>query len=143
MLALLAGAACGGGSADSTNPPGPFQLTFSLDASFQPLHGGQPIKIAVVRSADGFVVAQDSGTVRATQEPSFSFTAGTVLEKGIAYEVHYWIDSNIGGGTLGTCDPKDIDHQWSVEFPSPSNDVTFTVSHNPALTEDVCDTFDS
>lgn len=48
---------------------------------------------------------------------------------------------DVGGGTLGVCDPKAIDHQWSVEFPSPSNDVMFTVPHAPALTEDACRTF--
>jgi hypothetical protein len=35
---------------------------------------------------------------------SFFFDAGAVLEQGIAHEVHYWIDSNIGGGTSGVCD---------------------------------------
>ncbi len=141
---LIAIVGTGGGDGDGdggTGLPGPFQLTFSLDASFQGPHGGQQVSMALVRDSDGFVVAQTNGTVSATQNPSFSFTAGAVLEKGAAYAVHYWIDSNFGGGTLGVCDPKEIDHQWSVEFPSPSNDVTFTVSYKPWLTEDVCDTF--
>jgi hypothetical protein len=43
--------------------------------------------------------------------------------------------------TPGVCDPKAIDHQWNVEFLSPTNYVDFTVSHEPALTEDVCSTF--
>lgn len=125
-------------------PPGgsgPFQLTFSLDSSFQLPHGGQPIRIAVVRSSDGMVVAEDSGIVSATQNPSFSFTPGAVLERGTSYAVHYWIDSNIGGGTPGVCDPRAIDHQWSVEFPFPTSDVNFTASYAPALTENVCSTF--
>jgi len=144
ILACLAVSACGGGGGggDATTPlPGPYQLTFSLDSSFQADHGNQPISIAVVRSSDGVVVAGDIGIVSATQNPAFSFDAGTVLERGTAYEVHYWIDSNIGGGTTGVCDPIAIDHQWSVEFPSPTNDVDFTVSYEPALTEDVCSTF--
>jgi len=64
------------------------------------------------------------------------------MQAGIDYEVHYWIDSNIGGGTLNVCDPKAIDHQWSVEFAAVANDKDLTVSHNDALTEDVCETFD-
>lgn len=143
VLATLAIAACGGGGGgDTTTPlPGPYQLTFSLDASFQADHGNQSISIAVVRSSDMVVVAGDIGTVSATQNPSFSFDAGPVLERGTAYEVHYWIDSNIGGGTIGVCDPIAIDHQWSVELLSPTNDVDFTVSYQPTLTEDVCSTF--
>ena len=143
ILAWLAVSACGGGGgSDTTTPlPGPYQLTFSLDASFQADHGNQPISIAVVRSSDMVVVAGDNGIVSATQNPSFSFDAGPVLERGTAYEVHYWIDSNIGGGTIGVCDPIAIDHQWSVELPSPTNDVDFTVPYQPALTEDVCSTF--
>jgi hypothetical protein len=57
------------------------------------------------------------------------------------YEVHYWIDSNIRGGTLGVCDPKAIDHQWSVEFLSVAGDIDWTASYSPGLTEDVCDSF--
>ncbi|NNG16346.1 MAG: hypothetical protein HKM89_07690, partial [Gemmatimonadales bacterium] len=122
--------------------PGPYQLTFELDASFQGPHGGQDISVALVRASDGSVIAQQSGTVSATQDPSFSLSPGAVLQHGVTYEVHYWIDSNFGGGTAGVCDPKAIDHQWSVEFLSVSNDLgTWTASHVPALTEDVCATF--
>jgi hypothetical protein len=142
VVAFLAGAACNGdGGTGPSGPSGPFRLTFSLDATFQGPHGGQPVSMAVVRDTDEFVVAQTNGTVSATQNPSFSFAAGAVLEEGIAYAVHYWIDSNFDGGTLGVCDPREIDHQWSTEIPSPSNDVTLTVSHSPALTENVCGTF--
>lgn len=143
LLGVLLLAACGSGDdGTSSGSPGPYRLTFSLDASFHTAHGGQPIQIAVVRASDGVVVAEGSGTVSATLNPSFFFAAGAVMERGTAYEVHYWIDSNIGGeGTLGVCDPKEIDHQWSVEFPSPTNDVNFTVRYDPALVEYVCDTF--
>jgi hypothetical protein len=119
---------------------GPFGLTFSLDSSFQATHGGQPIRIAVVRG--DVVVAQTSGTVSATQDPPFSFTADAVLMRGITHEVRVWIDSNLGGGTLGVCDPEAIDHQWSTEFPWPTNDVDFTLKYQTWLMEDVCDTFD-
>lgn len=117
-------------------------MTFSLDNTFQGPHGNQPIRIALVRSSDNVVVAGDNnGTVSATRNPSFSFVSGAVMERGTDYEVHYWIDSNIGGGTPGVCDPVTMDHQWRVEFPSVTNDKVFTVSHQPALTEDVCSTF--
>lgn len=142
VLACFAWAACDSDDEiDSSDAPGPFQLIFSLDESFQSPHGGQQISMAVVRESDGLTVAHTNGTISATQNPSFSFNAGAVLEKRVSYAVHYWIDSNFGGGTLGVCDSKEIDHQWSVEFPSPDNDVTFTASYNADLTEDICDTF--
>ena len=112
-----------------------------MDASFQVPQGENTIHIAVVRSSDNVVVDGDFGTVSATQNPSFSFVSGAVMERGTDCEVHYWIDSNIGGGTLGVCDPITNDHQWSVEFPSVGNNTNLPVTHNLALTEDVCSTF--
>ncbi len=139
-IALVLPLAC---SDDTAAPPagGPYRLTFRLDASFQTPHGGQDIAIAIVRASDGSVVVQANGAVSATQDPSFLWSTGPVMQAGIDYEVHYWIDSNFGGGTSGVCDPKAIDHQWSVELMSVSNDITWTTSHEPALTEDVCTTF--
>lgn len=142
ILVLVAGAACDGNSSSPTSPTGPYRLTFSLDATFQEPHGGQSIAIALVRTADGSVVVQANGAVSPTQDPSFTWSTGPVMQAGDDYEVHYWIDSNLGGGTLGVCDRKAIDHQWSVEFPAVANDKDHTVSHNDALTENVCETFD-
>lgn len=141
LLLLGSGPACSSSSSGPTSPSGPFVLTFSLDASFQDPHGGQPISIAVIRTVDGFVVANGNATVSATENPSYSFGPVPGLERGMDYEVHYWIDSNIRGGTLGVCDPKAIDHQWSVEFLSVAGDIDWIASHNDALTEDVCGTF--
>jgi len=141
ILLVMTVAACGGSDGDGVVDPGPYPLTFSLDASFQAPHGDQPIRIALVRLNDGLIVAEESGIVSSTLDPSFSFAAGSVLERGVPYAVHYWIDSNIAGGTPGVCDPKEIDHQWSTEFLSPTNAVNFTVGYAPALTEDVCGTF--
>jgi len=138
LLVFLVGLACG---EDEILAPGPHQLAFQLDATFQGAHGGQGISIALVRVSDGSVIAQETGTISATQDPSYSFTPGAVLEDGVSYEVHYWIDSNFGGGTAGVCDPRANDHQWSVALASVSNDVTRTESHDPASTEDVCTTF--
>lgn len=133
---------CGGGdSYDSGYDPGPYNLTFLLDASFQSTHGGNPIRIALVRLSDGLVMAEDMGSVSATANPSFSFTAANIMERGTSYAVHYWIDSNIGGGTLGTCDATQFDHQWSTEFFNVTNDINFTAGYQPLLVENVCATF--
>ena len=68
---LVAGVACSGSDdVVVSSGPGPYQLTFSLNASFQGPHGGDPIQIAVVRR--GAVVAQAGGTVSATQNPPVS-----------------------------------------------------------------------
>lgn len=140
LMVVLLPVACG--SSDGTaEDPGPYKITFSLDASFQAVHGGQPVSIAVVRATDGKKVAEGSGTVSATQDPSFTFTADNVMERGLRYEVHYWIDSNLGGGTSGVCDSPSIDHQWSFEILTATNDVNWTTSYEPTLTEDVCSTF--
>jgi hypothetical protein len=141
MVVLLA--ACGnGGDGTASDSPGPFKLTFSLDASFHLPHGDEPISMALVRVSNSVAIANTSGTISATQNPSFSFVTGAVMERGADYEVHYWIDSNIGGGgTLGVCDRKEIDHQWSTELSSVSNDKNLTVPHQQALIEDVCGTF--
>jgi len=139
---LVAACGGGGGGADATTAtPALYELTFSLDASYQALHANQPIQMALVRTSDGAVLAEQSGTVSATGNPSFSFAAGAVMQPGVAYAIHYWIDSNIGGGLPGNCDHKAFDHQWSVEFPTPTNDVNFISSHEPTLTEDICATF--
>ena len=147
LLAVVLLAACGGGGDVTFNVPppptlpGPFMLTFSMDASFQVPHGYNTIHIAVVRSSDGLPVDDDFGTVLATQNPSFSFVSLRVMERGTDYEVHYWIDSNIGGGTLGFCDPITNDHQWRVQFPNVTNDKNLLVTHDLALMVDVCSTF--
>jgi hypothetical protein len=141
VLAALALAGCNDGDEVTGPTAGPFQLTFSLDASFRGPHGGQSVNIAVLRSSDGVMVAGGDGLVSTTQDPSFTFAAGAVLEAETDYEVHYWIDSNFGVGTPGVCDTKEIDHQWSVEFLSVSSDVAWIASHDPSLTEDVCSTF--
>ena len=143
VLACLPVVACdtGGDGSSTSSDPGPYQLTFSLDASFQTPHGSEPIRIALVRLTDGLVLEEDFGTVSAMSDPAFSFAPATMLERGTSYAVHYWIDSNIGGGTLGLCDPTSYDHQWSTEFFTPTNDIDFAVGYQPALTEYVCDTF--
>ncbi len=120
---------------------GPFQLTFQGDASFQGPHPGHTIYVAVVRAADGAVVASQTGTVSATADPAFSFSFPGLVVVGVAYQVHYWIDSNFGGGTAGVCDAPSIDHQWSVAVATVQADVSITELHNAATVTDVCATF--
>jgi len=145
-LFCLTMAACdvvgdGGGGGRSKFDPGPYRIIYSLDESFQVPHGNQPIRIALVRLTDGLVLEEASGTVSATKNPTFTFSPAEMMERGTSYAVHYWIDSNIGGGTLGLCDPTSYDHQWSTEFFNPTNDIDFLVGYEPALVEYVCDTF--
>jgi len=116
-------------------------LVFSGDASFNGPHGGQPIHVAVVQTDTGDVVALASGTVSKGGDPAFSFDFPATLEDGKAYEVDYWIDSNFGGGAVGTCDPKTRDHQWRVALGTVTGNVAHKESHRPAETADVCAVF--
>ena len=118
-----------------------FQLIFGVDSTFQDPHADDAIMVAVVRISDGAVVEQQTGSVSPTTDPAFSFTSLGLLEEGEAYQVHYWIDSNFGGGTVGVCDLKAIDHQWNVAIPAVAGDVTLTEVHHADNTVDVCSTF--
>ena len=123
------------------NTSGPFVLTFRLAADYQDPHGGQPVNWALVQSSDGLRVVTGNGTLSTTGNPAFTLTTGAVLESGIDYELHYWIDSNIDGGALGVCDPEDIDHQGRTIFLAPASDINFVKIYNPDHVEYVCDTF--
>lgn len=133
MAALLLVGGCTAMTAESGD------LTFSGDSSFQGAHGGQPVHVAVLTG--GEVVARQSGAVSVAADPSFSFTFPGVLEEGRSYEVHYWIDSNFGGGSQGACDAKGQDHQWSVPLGTVAGDVSHTEQHRPGETDDVCEAF--
>ncbi len=143
-LALTAGVSCGDDDDPSggTGPDvGPFSLTFRLDDSFQGPHGGQEIFVVVFEASTGTEIARDNGTVSATQNPSFSFATGDVLAEDTEYGIHYWIDSNFGGGSEGVCDATNNDHQWSVDVAAPTTDVTITEAHDPSGITDVCASF--
>lgn len=117
-------------------------LTFEGNDTFNGAHGGQTIHAAVVDAGSGEVVATQSGTVSADGAPAFSFDFPGVLKKDGSYEVHYWIDSNFGGGSEGTCDPKGTDHQWSVSLDTTGEALTHEETHRPQEQTDVCATFD-
>ena len=135
-LGLLVGVqACGD---DEPVPLATFDLTFNGDASFQGPHGTQAISVALVRTD---LRQLQPGTVSATTDPAFSFTFTDGLREGSTYEVHYWIDSNFMGGTVGVCDAPNDDHQWSVTVPAFSAAVTLTESHDATAVTDVCASF--
>lgn len=117
-------------------------LIFQGDASFAGPHGGQTIEVALVNVTSGEVVDTATGTVLPENDPTFSFEFPAVLEEGNSYEVHYWIDSNFGGGSEGSCDEVGVDHQWLVALEGIGNPVTQVVTHDPSAQTAVCDTFE-
>lgn len=119
-----------------------YDLTFQGDASFGGAHGGQAVQAALVDASSGEALETMSGTVSADADPAFSFVFPGALQEGGSYEVHYWIDSNFGGGSEGSCDPKGTDHQWSVALEASGEAVTHVESHNPGAQSDVCATFE-
>lgn len=74
-------------------------------------------------------------------DPSFSVSFTDLLESDESYQVHYWIDSNFGGGDAGACDGPATDHQWEVAIGSVDEDATHTEDHRPSEIADVCSTF--
>ncbi|MDR9438117.1 MAG: hypothetical protein RI841_01235 [Halomonas sp.] len=119
-----------------------YDLTFQGDASFGGPHGGQAVQAALVDAASGEVLETMSGTVSADADPAFSFVFPGALSTSGSYEVHYWIDSNFGGGSEGRCDPKGTDHQWRVALDASGEAVTHVESHAPGAQSDVCATFE-
>ncbi|MFY0989786.1 hypothetical protein [Halomonas sp. C05BenzN] len=117
-------------------------LTFTGDGTFVAPHGGQAIQVALYDVAAGEVVATDGGHVASDEEPAFSFTFPGALEAGRLYDVHYWIDSNFGGGSEGSCDPVNVDHQWRVALTDVSEPVSLEVAHDPAQQAPVCTSFE-
>lgn len=117
-------------------------LTFSGDGTFIGPHGGQAIEVAVFDVTAGEVVATDTGQVAPEEPPAFSFTFPGVLEEGKLYDVHYWVDSNFGGGSEGSCDPVNVDHQWRVALTAITEPVSLEVAHDPAEQAPVCTSFE-
>ncbi|TLF53146.1 hypothetical protein FEI13_03045 [Halomonas urmiana] len=117
-------------------------LTFSGDGTFVAPHGGQAIQVALYDVTAGEVVATDVGTVSADEPPAFSFTFTGALKEDRLYDVHYWIDSNFGGGSEGSCDPVNVDHQWRVALTDISESLTVEVIHDPAEQAPVCTSFE-
>jgi hypothetical protein len=143
LFAALVGAIAACDDDDPVNPDsGPFTLTFEGNATFHGAHGGQQISVALVRDSDGNVVGTEQGALSAVAVPAFSFTFANLLEADESYSVHYWIDSNFGGGEAGVCDEPGTDHQWDVAIGTLDTDLTHTEDHRPGDTTDVCATFE-
>jgi hypothetical protein len=135
---LVALTACGSSNPISGPPLPDPDLIIEGDASFQGTHGGQSISVVVV-GLDEFAVAQQSGTVSASDVPSFSFSFPTLLAIGFSYRVHYYIDSDDPAGSPRTCDPTD--HQGSLPSFSGRPTVTLTAIHADPTTVNVCSKF--
>lgn len=131
----LAALACAGPATGESHT-----LVFQGDASFHGPHGGQVIRAALV-GPDTTIVESD--TVSATAVPAFEVRFDNAIKPDGTYEVDYWIDSNFGGGTEGVCDATAHDHQWRVQLPPIGSDTTYTDTHRPTETTNVCDVFAS
>ncbi len=94
--------------------------------------------MTLVRASDGLEVATDAATISVTADPAFSFSFPGLLVIGHAYNIEYWIDSNVGGGTVGQCDAPTIDHQWRAAVPTVTGDTEITVAHDAGAITDVC-----
>lgn len=116
-------------------------LTFEGDGTFLIPHQGNSVHAAIVDIHNNEVVAKQSDTISGTDEPAFTFQFADIFEEGKLYDLHYWIDSNFGDGSVGSCDPIDIDHQWRIAFNSISNDITEVVRLAPEEQAPVCATF--
>ena len=117
-----------------------YTLTF-MGSGFTP-HVNQTLTAAAVTSAGTAVLP--AGTTTVAADGMFSLPLADVLMTGVIYNVDFWIDSNFGGGTAGTCDSPAIDHQWRLAVNGGAviaGPVTVTDIHNPATIQSVCASF--
>ena len=150
LLACLFTLHCDDGDEVIISGSGPYSLRFSLAADFQ-IYGGQTISWALLRSDTGEKLVAGRGTISDTTNPAFSVNTGDVMLFGVPHQMHYWIDSNIGGGTPGVCDPvvrdeddeiiESFDMQWIAPFGGATDDLVFIAIYSPDRVQDVCDTF--
>ena len=153
LLACLFTLHCDEGDDVFVSGSGPYALRFSLAGDFQ-IYGGQTISWALLRSDNGEKLVAGRGTISATTNPAFSVNTGNVMLLGVPHQMHYWIDSNIGGGTEGVCDPvvrageegdgeilEAFDKQWIAPFGGSTSDLSFIAIHDPDRVLNVCDTF--
>jgi len=134
MVFLPLMVACNG--EDTGNERDTFTITAVIPASYD-LHGGTDFSMAVV---DDNGVADEATGVIGT-DTSIDFT----VPEGDGYELHFWIDSNIGAGTAGTCDfaaTDNPDHQWSYAIGTVNADDDFAIPAHNTTFQDVCATFE-
>lgn len=108
------------------------------DASFRGTQGGHSISVAILDFVSEDVLADGSGTVSSVSDPtfSFSFSFSNLLDPEVGYILHYWIDSNVEGGSAGVCDPPANDHQTRESF-STQSDHTITLVHDDGNSDEV------
>ncbi|NYT72744.1 hypothetical protein HZU72_09925 [Halomonas sp. QX-2] len=119
-----------------------YDLTFEGDGTFLIPHQGNSVHAAIVDIHANEVVAKQSDTISGTGEPAFTFQFSEIFEEGKLYDLHYWIDSNFGEGSVGSCDPIDIDHQWRIAFTNISDNITEVTQLAPEEQAPVCATFE-
>jgi hypothetical protein len=121
-----------------------FALTFAGDSTFEGPHAGNAFTAGLVKGSDSKAEDLKTGTVAAAGSPAFSVTFDHTVVIGEPFTVKLWIDPNFPpGGTVGTCDPPAIDHQWSFDVPTAfaSHPSTLTVTHNANNVTSVCSFF--
>lgn len=150
LLSCLFTLHCEEGDQIVSGGAGPYSLRFSLAGDFQQ-YGGQQVSWALLRSDTGQRLVTGAGTISPTANPPFTANTGNVLLFGVPHEMHYWIDTNIGGGTPGECDPvvrdddgelvESFDRQWTAPFGGATDHLVFIAIHDPDRVQDVCDSF--
>ena len=119
-----------------------FEMTFTGDASFQGPHAGDMLTVRRWR-IDG--PSSELGSTHTIPDPSqdnvgFSFRGSLVSGQG--YDIYLWIDSNVGGGSVGVCDPPATDHQWRVRIPPVTGEVNIIFPHDDTTVTEVCSSID-
>ena len=119
-------------------------MTFTGDASFQGPHAGDMLTVRRWR-IDG-PLSEWLGSTHVIPDPSqdnvgFSFRGSLV--SGQRYDIYLWIDSNVGGGSVGVCDPPAIDHQWRVRIPAVTGEVNIIFPHDDITVTEVCSSIDA
>ena len=150
LLVCLLTLHCDDGDTIIDSGSGPFSLRFSLAGDFQQ-YGGQTVSWALLRSDNGEKLVTGAGTISATANPPYTVDTGDVMSFGVPHQMQFWIDSNIGGGTPGECDPvvrdedgeiiESFDMQWISPFGGVTDDLVFIAIHNPDQVQNVCGTF--
>lgn len=118
----------GGGGMDAGEMP--MGEDFNLSLTMYDPHVGNDYEVAVL---DGdMVVGSTSGMLAMAAE---TITIPGVIEDGITYTVHWYMDLNMNG----SCDPPDMDHSWERMG---MGDMGLTIEHaHDAVWVDVCSSF--
>lgn len=132
ILSLALVGACNGGGPEE----GPFTLSLVIPASYS-IHDGSDFTLAVLDS-EAVVMDEFTGVIGTDTGAEF------LLVTGSGYNLHFWVDSNIGGGTDGACDgsPDFFDHQWSYAIGTLAADRDFPIPAHNTDFQDVCSSFD-